>query len=63
MNIQLFFRWYDLWIGVYIDTKNRAVYICPIPMIGVKIAINTTRRPTPPTPNLGDDFHDKLKSR
>lgn len=33
---QFFFRWYDLWVGVYIDTKNRAIYICPIPMFGVK---------------------------
>ena len=33
-----FFRWYDIWIGAYIDAKNRTVYICPLPMIGVKIA-------------------------
>ncbi len=32
-----FVRWYDIWIGVYVDTKNCAVYICPLPMIGVKI--------------------------
>lgn len=32
-----FFRWYDLWVGVFIDTKTPAIYICPLPMIGVKI--------------------------
>jgi hypothetical protein len=37
MKIKPFFKWYDFWIGVYIDTKERAVYICPIPMFGVKI--------------------------
>jgi hypothetical protein len=37
MTIKPFFRWYDLWIGVFIDTKNRTVYICPLPMFGVKI--------------------------
>lgn len=38
MKISLFFRWYDLWIGAYIDRANSAVYICPIPMFGVKIS-------------------------
>lgn len=37
MRIEPFFRWYDLWVGVFIDTKKRAVYICPLPTIGVKI--------------------------
>lgn len=32
-----FFRWYDLWVGVYLDRKNRVVYICPLPTIGLKI--------------------------
>lgn len=22
MRVKPFFRWYDLWIGVYIDTEN-----------------------------------------
>lgn len=37
MKITPFFRWYDLWIGIYIDRKNRTVYICPIPMVGIKV--------------------------
>ncbi len=40
MKIKLFFRWYDLWIGAYIDKKNRAIYICLIPMVGIKISVN-----------------------
>lgn len=35
-TFQFFFRWYDLWVGVYIDTSKRAVYICPVPTLGVK---------------------------
>lgn len=35
--VSLFFRWYDLWVGAYIDTKNRTIYICPLPMVGVKV--------------------------
>ncbi len=36
-RIEPFFRWYDLWVGMYIDTKNNVLYICPLPMIGVKV--------------------------
>lgn len=38
MKIKPFFRWYDLWIGAYVDTKNKAVFICPIPTLGIKIS-------------------------
>lgn len=38
MRFQLFFRWYDLWVGAYVDVKGRCVYICPIPMFGVKVS-------------------------
>ncbi len=37
LTISFFFRWYDLWIGLYIDKPNRTLYICPLPMMGVKI--------------------------
>jgi len=36
-KIKFFFRWYDIWIGVYIDRKNKILYVCPIPMFGIKI--------------------------
>lgn len=39
MKIKPFFRFYDIWIGLYIDIPNRAIYICPIPMFGVKIQL------------------------
>lgn len=42
MRIKTFFRWYDLWIGMYIDTKNKAVYVCPIPMFGIKVTWGST---------------------
>jgi hypothetical protein len=31
------FAWYDLWVGVFVDTKKRAVYVFPLPMFGVKV--------------------------
>ena len=27
------FIWYDLWVGIYIDIKNKKVYICPLPTL------------------------------
>lgn len=35
MTIRFQFAWYDLWIGVYWDRKARALYILPLPCIGV----------------------------
>lgn len=38
MKIKPFFRWCDLWVGVYIDTEGKSVYMCPVPMFGIKIS-------------------------
>lgn len=37
MRITPIFAWYDLWIGVFIDTRKRAVYVFPVPMLGLKV--------------------------
>lgn len=44
-KITPFFRWYDLWVGAYVDTKGKALYLCPVPMLGVKV-----EREVPPPP-------------
>ena len=31
------FKWFDIWIGIYIDQKERIIYFFPIPMVGFKI--------------------------
>ena len=36
LKIKPFFRWYDLWIGAYIDTKDKSLYVIPFPMLGLK---------------------------
>lgn len=33
-----FFKPKDFWIGVYVDRENRAIYICPVPMFGLKLS-------------------------
>jgi hypothetical protein len=35
-RVRFFFRWYDLWIGAYYDRDQRALYVCPLPMLGVR---------------------------
>lgn len=37
MKLTTFFRWYDLWIGAYWDREHRTLYVCPVPMLGVRI--------------------------
>lgn len=37
MKVKLYFKWFDLWVGAYVDTKAQAIYIQLIPMIGIKI--------------------------
>jgi len=34
MKIRPMFAWYDLWIGVFIDTKKKRFYVFPIPTLG-----------------------------
>lgn len=34
---KLFFKWFDFWIGFYIDRTGKTIYICPFPMFGIKI--------------------------
>lgn len=44
MKINFFFRWNDFWVGIYYDEKSRVIYICPIPMFGIKITLKGGNR-------------------
>jgi hypothetical protein len=37
MSVQVFFAWYDFWVGAYYDRDTRALYICPLPMLVIRI--------------------------
>jgi hypothetical protein len=46
-RLSFFFKWFDFWVGLYWDRKARVLYICPLPMIGIRIAFEhpaTARR-------------------
>lgn len=36
-NIKLVVAWYDLWFGIFIDTKKQLVYVM-VPVIGIKFS-------------------------
>ena len=37
MKMSLHFVWYDMWIGAYWARKERALYVCLVPMIVLRI--------------------------
>lgn len=39
MTVRPFFRRFDLWVGAYWDRNARALYVCPLPMIGIKVQL------------------------
>lgn len=47
MKIRPIVAWYDLWIGAYWDTKNRRLYVLPVPCLGVVIDLSHERPPVP----------------
>lgn len=37
MRVRPFFRWVDLWVGAYWDRASRVLYLCPLPMVGLRL--------------------------
>lgn len=37
MSARVRFAWYDLWVGAYVDRKNRVLYVCPLPCLLIEI--------------------------
>lgn len=42
MRIRPIFAWYDIWVGVFIDTAKHRVYVFPIPCFGIVIEWRTS---------------------
>jgi len=32
-KLKISFAWYDLWIGLFVDTNKKKLYFCPLPML------------------------------
>ena len=47
MRVRLILAWYDLWIGVFIDTAKRRVYILPLPCCGIVVEFERQQTLTP----------------
>ena len=37
MQVSLFCKLKDMWIGAYWDARGRSLYVCPIPMFGIRL--------------------------
>jgi hypothetical protein len=40
MKVSFLFAWYDLWVGLFWDSKKKWLYILPIPCIGIILKFN-----------------------
>jgi hypothetical protein len=34
--VKVYFAWYDLWVGLYVDVKKSVMYICPLPCLVIE---------------------------
>lgn len=37
----------DLWVGAFLDTKKRRLYLLPLPTLGLVLELHRTRDPGP----------------
>lgn len=42
VRVTVGWRWFDLWVGAYVDRKGRAVYVCLLPTVYVRIGWGST---------------------
>lgn len=36
-RVRVSLAWYDIWVGAFVDTIKRKVYVCPLPFLLVTI--------------------------
>ncbi len=43
MSVNLYFKWFDIWVGFYYDRHEKALYFQPLPFIGLKFQKSKNR--------------------
>lgn len=45
MKVRPLLRWYDLWVGLYVDVEDRSLYVFPVPCVGfvMQLGVPCTR--------------------
>ncbi len=43
-TVTLHWRWFDLWVGAYWDRKARVLYVCPLPMVVIRVSLGVPDR-------------------
>ena len=43
-KVRVIFAWFDLWIGLYWDRKERNLYVFPVPMFGIVLGFGRRRK-------------------
>lgn len=41
--VNVFFAWFDFWIGLYFDRNKKILYLCPFPMLCISFRIEKVK--------------------
>lgn len=39
LSVKPIFAWYDLWVGIFWDSRKRRLYVLPVPCVGIVIEV------------------------
>lgn len=42
-RLKIYFAWYDLWVGMFIDRVNNRLYICPLPCLVIRVQLGSMK--------------------
>lgn len=42
-RVELHFCWYDFWVGAFWDSQKRVLYVCPLPMLAIRITFRSKK--------------------
>ena len=44
LKLTPYVRWFDLWVGLYVDVHKRRLYLQPLPCLGVRLDVGAAVR-------------------